>query len=155
MTNPCKATIEMAGVTITIEGSESLVDRYVKLYSSSTISRGAESKGPQPDRNDSAERAAMTTETELIAQKEPKGHPETVAVLAFGLKEEGQEEFTEDDIRRAYVRARVRPPKVVAQAIRDAKNGFDYVETGSKRGSYKLSHHGDRTVRFDLPRKGK
>jgi len=92
------------------------------------------------------------TEKQLISEKNPKGHPETVAVLAFALAEAGQPEFTEDDMRRAYIRAGVRPPKVVAQAIRDAKNHGDYVQAGSKRGSYRLSNHGDRTVRFDMPR---
>jgi hypothetical protein len=53
------------------------------------------------------------------------------------------------------VRANVRPPKVISQALRDAKNSFDYLEPASKRGHFKLSHHGDRTVRFDLPRQDK
>lgn len=77
---------------------------------------------------------------------------ETVAVLAFGLTVNGKEEFTDEDIRKAYIRAGVRPPKVVSQAIRDAKNRGDFIEPGSKRGTFRLSPHGDRTVRFDLPR---
>ncbi len=74
-----------------------------------------------------------------------------VAVLAFGLAESGSVEFSESDMRRAYIQAGARPPKVVAQALRDAKNKQDYLESGKKRGTYKLSSHGDRTVRFDLP----
>jgi hypothetical protein len=84
--------------------------------------------------------------------KKPRGHAEIVAVLAFGLADAGTEEFTEVDVRRAYIQAGVRPPKVVAQALRDAKNKQDYIEAGKKRGTYRLSPHGDRTVRFDLPR---
>ncbi len=91
-------------------------------------------------------------EKELVLAKKPKGHPETVAVLAFALAEAGKAEFTEEDIRRAYIRADVKPPKVVGQAIRDSKNQCDFIEPGSKRGTYKLSNHGDRTVRFDLPK---
>jgi len=68
------------------------------------------------------------------------------------VTESGMNEFSEQDIRRAYLRAEVRPPKFVSQALRDAKNKFDYLESGSKRGMYRLSNHGDRTVRFDLPR---
>lgn len=92
------------------------------------------------------------TEALLIEQKKPANHFETVAVLAFCLKEAGFEEFSETDMRKAYLRAKVRPPKVVSQAIRDAKNKFDYIEEGSTRGLYRLSHHGERTVVFDLPR---
>jgi hypothetical protein len=77
---------------------------------------------------------------------------ETVAVLGFALTQAGIQEFTAEDIRRAYLRAGIRPPKVVAQALRDAKNRMDYIEFGGRRGLYSLSAHGDRTVRFDLPR---
>ncbi len=91
-------------------------------------------------------------ERELIAEKQPKGHHEIVAVLAFGLTEAGTREFTGEDIRRAYIRAGVRPPKVVAQSLRDAKNKYDYLELAGRRGKYRLTNHGDRVVRFDLPR---
>jgi hypothetical protein len=91
------------------------------------------------------------TEKQLVMEKKPRGHSETIAVLAFALAEAGVAEFTEEDMRKAYIRAKVRPPKVVGQAIRDAKRGFDYVEYGKKRGTYQLSNHGDRTVRFDMP----
>ena len=94
------------------------------------------------------------SEKELIQSKRPHGHPEIVAVLAFGLTESGISEFSEDDIRRAYIRAGVRPPKVVAQALRDAKNKFEFVEPTGTRGVYRLTNHGDRVVRFDLPRQG-
>ncbi len=87
-----------------------------------------------------------------LVAKRPSGHLETVAVIAFALTQAGIGEFTEEDVRRAYVRADVKPPKVVAQALRDAKNRMDYIEPGRKRGTYRLSPHGDRTVRFDLPR---
>lgn len=74
-----------------------------------------------------------------------------MAVLGYYLTQNGHAEFTETDIRRAYIRAGVRPPKVIAQALRDARNKFDLIESGAKRGAYRLSAHGDRTVRFDLP----
>jgi hypothetical protein len=78
-----------------------------------------------------------------------------VAVLAFSLIERGISEFTPEDIRKAYIRANVRPPKVVAQALRDAKNKYDFVEAGIAKGTFRLSAHGERVVRFDLPRNRK
>jgi len=95
---------------------------------------------------------AVLTEEQLALAKKPDGHSEAIAVLAFALAESGVPEFSEEDMRKAYIRAGVRPPKVVGQAIRDAKRLNDFVDYGSQRGRYKLSNHGDRTVRFDLPR---
>ena len=97
--------------------------------------------------------AGTRNERDFIALKNPKGHPETATVLGFWLTVQGANEFLEDDIRRAYVRAGVRPPKVVSQALRDAKRYLDSIERGSKRGMYRLTAHGDRIVRFDLPGK--
>jgi hypothetical protein len=98
-------------------------------------------------------RETASTERELVAIKQPTGHSELVAVLAYHLTKNGQTEFTSDDIRRAYARAGQRPPKVMAQALRDAKNLHDLLENGTTKGSFRLSTHGDRTVEFDLPKK--
>ena len=91
------------------------------------------------------------SERDLVKQKRPHGHHQIVAVLAFALRESGVSEFTADDMRRAYIRAGVRPPKVMAQALRDAKNKYELVEVGSKKSAFRLSPHGERTVLFDLP----
>lgn len=91
------------------------------------------------------------SERDLIAQKKPRGHHQIVAVLALALRESGAEEFTADEMRRAYTRAHQRQPKVMAQALRDAKNKHELLETGSKKNTFRLSSHGERTVVFDLP----
>jgi hypothetical protein len=144
-----KATIEVADSKVTFEGPASFVEAQVEKYLADRSRKSqADNAVSIPDRPlDSA-----LSERALVAQKRPHGHVETVAVLAFALTESGVPEFTEDDMKRAYIRAGVRPPKVVGQALRDAKNVADYLERGAKRGSYRLSNHGDRTVRFDLPR---
>lgn len=142
-----KATVSVGDKVITFEGPRDFVEdqvaRYVDLPSnyqgtSKTIPAG--------------ETPPTLPLSKLVEAKKPRGHAEMVAVLAFGLAESGLVEFTESDMRRAYIQAGTRPPKVVAQALRDAKNKQDYIESGKKRGTYKLSSHGDRTVRFDLPR---
>jgi len=99
------------------------------------------------------EAAVAASERELVALKKPGNHSETVAVLAYLLTKAGQPEFTASDMRRAYARAGVRPPRVMDQSLRDAKNINDYLERGSVRGAFRLSAHGSRTVEFDLPRK--
>jgi hypothetical protein len=136
---------------ITLEGPEDFVRAEVRRFASLSEDDlkpdGHNAKaGPANDAG-----GVALIERDLIAQKRPRNQTETVAVLGFCLAENGHREFTEADIKRAYVRAGVRPPKAIAQALRDARNKFDLIEGGTKKGTYRLSAHGDRTVRFDLP----
>ena len=152
MTATVKATVVIGDKTITFEGPQDFVEAQVARFAAEQNASMTHSKGSGLSAGAGGDLSRMS-ERDMIAAKRPRNHPETVAVLAFGLTQNGMEEFTEDDIRRAYVRAAIRPPKVIAQAIRDAKNNFDYLEAGKERGTYRLSSHGDRTVRFDLPAK--
>ncbi len=145
----CRATITLPDDSkIIFEGPSGFVEGQVEKYARASPAtepsvHTASAKGHQ---------AEGSTEKQLISQKRPRGHHEIATVLAFALTEAGTMEFSEDDLRRAYIRAEVRPPKYVSQALRDAKSKFDYITTGTKRGTYRLTNHGDRTVRFDLPR---
>ena len=148
-----KATIYVGESKVVIEGSEEFVQQQLQKLQPTPQSSNPPSK-KEIDLNVSGKITdSALRERDLIQQKAPANHIETVAVLAFGLAATGQVEFNEEDIKKAYLRAGVKPPKVVAQSLRDAKNKFDLIDAGSKRGTYRLSHHGDRTVRFDLPRK--
>ncbi|HSZ60832.1 MAG TPA: hypothetical protein VK828_03490 [Terriglobales bacterium] len=146
-----RATVIIGDTKVIFEGPrdfvEAQVSKYAQPLANTQANLGTNASGG-PD-------ARPVSEKQLIEQKQPKGHPEIVAVLAFSLAQSGKKEFTEEDIKRAYLRADVRPPKVVGQAIRDAKNVADYVEPTGARGVYRLTTHGERTVRFDLPRKTK
>jgi hypothetical protein len=144
MEKTLKVTVTVDNRHITLEGPEDFVRAEVQRLTSP-----ADDNAKGSSANNSG-RAALT-ERDLIAQKRPKNQTETVAVLGFCLAENGHDEFTEADVKRAYVRAGIRPPKVISQALRDARNKFDLIEAGTKKGTYRLSAHGDRTVRFDLP----
>jgi hypothetical protein len=148
MEEVCKATIILGDSKITVEGSAGFVQAQIERFagaqrSSANIGDTGVSSGNS---------SQSSTEKQLVVEKRPRGHHEVVAVLAFALTQSGTEEFTKEDVRRAYIRAGVRPPKSVSQALRDAKNKFDYIATGSKRGTYRLSNHGENLIRFDLPR---
>ena len=144
-----KATVEVGDKKVTIEGPRDFVEEQLSRLTGAPSKRSSESIAlGSAETHD----AGKMSEHDLIEAKRPKGHPETIAVLAFALAEAGVTDFDEADMRRAYLRAGVRPPKVMGQAIRDAKNRFDYIEVGPERGRYCLSPHGDRTVRFDVPR---
>lgn len=144
MRKTLKATVTVDNRRITLEGPEDFVRAEVRRFIT------PDGDGDKDTSTSKSDRIAFT-ERDLIAQKRPKNQTDTVAVLGFCLAENGLGEFTEADIKRAYLRAGVRPPKVISQALRDARNKFDLIEAGTKKGTYRLSAHGDRTVRFDLP----
>jgi hypothetical protein len=143
-----EVTVEFGDKRVTLTGPEDFVrDEVRRLVGApgSTAQGGGST-------HDTEEPLRPRSERDLITEKRPSGHAETIAVLAHSLRSQGQEEFTPEDIRRAYIRANVRTPKVIEQALRDARNKHDFVQSGSKRGSFRLSTHGERTVLFDLPR---
>jgi hypothetical protein len=137
-------TVTVGSRRITLEGPEDFVTAEVRRFAS-TDAEPAKTSSPAPTGR------TAPSEREAIAEKRPRNQTEIVAVLGFCMTESGLAEFTEADMKKAYLRAGVRPPKVIAQALRDARNKFDFIEAGTKKGTYRLSAHGDRTVRFDLP----
>ena len=144
-----RATVELGEGTIVFEGTEEFVSAQVAKLQAAT--------GPgvqQPEATMLREGTAMTSEKAFVQEKRPDGASETIAVLAYYLREHGTTEFTDEDIKKAYIRAGVKYPKALAQAIRDAGRRFDYIDPGPGKGKYRLSSHGERTVLFDLPRKG-
>ncbi|HWZ55396.1 MAG TPA: hypothetical protein VNZ63_04950 [Verrucomicrobiae bacterium] len=151
MSKQIKVTVTVNDRRITLEGPEEFVRAEVERFALLKPVEGSRDSSPAGEL--AAERAGHLTERSLVEEKKPQGHAETVAVLAYFLTSQGKAEFTPEEIRRAYIRAGVRPPKVVGQALRDAKNLSDYIESGSSRGTFKLSPHGERTVLFDLPTK--
>jgi hypothetical protein len=93
---------------------------------------------------------------EFFKEKQPSNAIETVAVFGFYFEHfEKKAEFGEKDISNAYFEARERKPKVIGQALRDAKNIKDYLVEGSKKGKFRLSNVGENLVLHDLPRKPK
>ena len=144
-------TVEVNDKRVTLEGPRSFVEGEVRRLTSAV----AVDSASHQQRGSGSESSEGLSEREFVTLKDPQGHLEIVTVLGFYLTEHGQAEFSEEDIRRAYIRAAVRPPKVVSQSLRDAKNKRDFIQSGSARGTYRLTHHGDRFVRFDLPVDGK
>jgi hypothetical protein len=138
---------------ITLEGPEDFVQgevrRLTDLLAASPVSSRSSSLAPETDQE------ARVSERDFVDQKKPRGHGEHIAVLAFHMAFVAQPpkvEFTDDEIRRAYIRAGVKPPKAVGQAIRDAARRFDFFESTSTRGNYRITQHGENFVRFDLPK---
>jgi hypothetical protein len=155
MSEVVEAEVAFGDAKITIRGPQEFVRSEVTRLAG-LIRGGPTTATPDATKSagiDIGGMAGAENEREFVVLKSPKGHAETATVLGFWLMVHGASEFSEEDVRRAYVRAGVRPPKVVSQALRDAKRALDSIEQGSKRGMYRLTPHGDRIVRFDLPRR--
>jgi hypothetical protein len=150
MADRIEVTVTLQDKRVTIEGPEDFVRGEVQRLTNLAVSP---SPSPVVGPRTEADAGTPNNEREFVALKKPTGHAETVVVLAYWLTQAGQQEFTAEDIRRAYARANVRPPKVIDQSLRDAKNVHDFLGRGSNRGTFRLTPHGTRTVEFDMPRK--
>src|SRR5215470_774192 len=116
-----KATVRVGDKAVTFEGPKEFVEEQVAKFTGLLPSK----QQAQHYSTSELQPTGASSEREFVQAKQPEGHSEVIAVLAYYLNEHGVPEFSEDDIRRAYIRAEIRPPKVVAQAIRDAKNRYD------------------------------
>jgi hypothetical protein len=153
MSNEIEVNIGINGKRITLEGPEDFVRGEVRhLLGMLASSVKEETPVKQEAPGAAVSGLPRLSERQLFDQKKPRSQMEMVAVMAFCLALNGIEEFTEEDMRRSFIRAGVRPPQFLGQALRDARNKSDFISKGNRRGLYRLSTHGERTVRFDLPR---
>ncbi len=154
MSKRIEVTISFGDRTMTFSGPEDFVQAEIQRVSEllvASVSGRSTILAPESERAHLVGEASPLNEREFVEKKKPSGHLETVAVLGYCLTKNGMPEFTADDIRRAYLRVGIRPPKIVAQSLRDAKNLKDFVKQGSEPGRFRLTDHGERTVVFDLP----
>ena len=150
MKNTVKVRVTVGDRRITFEGPPDFVRAEVQR-----LTNPIPAAGPIEDGGLSTASAIgfSSTERELISEKKPHGHAETVAVLAYWLTKSGTTQFTRKDMRGAYIRACARQPRFIDQALRDARNKHEFLEAGTARGTFRLSAHGERVVLRDLPRK--
>jgi hypothetical protein len=151
-----KGTVEWDGRKVTIEGPTDFVGKELQKFRDAALGSSAGLTGREsaslPDKESASSADRPMTDAAFVAQKTPKDHQEKIAVLAVRIKESGKDEFNADDMRRAYLRAGIKPPKALGQALVDAKRFKDFIEPATERGSYRLTHHGEDFVRFELPR---
>jgi hypothetical protein len=143
-------TVEWDGRRVTIEGPTDFVAVELEKFRNAALSVSVNpGVGAAPNAT-----SRPNNDAGFVAEKMPSDHSEKIVVLAVRLKETGKSEFNGDDMRRAYLRAGIKPPKVMSQALVDAKRHKDFIEPTSLRGTYKLTNHGEDFVRFELPRPG-
>jgi hypothetical protein len=143
-----RGTVEWNGCKVVIEGPAEFVSTELERFRSVALGHSDEiARSPNGNEDRPINEAAF------LAEKMPSDHMEKIAVLAVKMKQSGKAEFTGDDMRRAYLRAGIKPPKVMGQALVDAKRHRDFIEPTTVKGVYRLTDHGADYVTFDLPRK--
>ncbi|WP_158787875.1 hypothetical protein [Granulicella sp. L46] len=148
-----KGTVDWDGKKVTLEGSEEFVSTELERFRNAAI--GTTAAAPEAESSKPTEDGRPLTDAAFVELKKPADHFEKIAVLAVKLAQAGTTEFTGDDMRRAYLRAGIKPPKVMTQALVDTKRHKDYIEPTQTRGAYRLTTFGSDFVEFDLPRDGK
>jgi hypothetical protein len=115
---------------------------------------GENEPGSIPTGTQKSKDESKLTIKEFYEQKKPRSATEAVSVFGFYLERyQNKDEFSEEDIAKAYYDAKVRKPKVIGQSLRDAKNVKGYLVEGSKKGRFRLSNVGENLVLHDLPQK--
>jgi hypothetical protein len=90
---------------------------------------------------------------EFIAKYRPKGAVEEIpALIHWARKHENTDSFNENDIVSLYRRADIRPPKHVAQSMRDlsSKKYLRLKAVVGKTGHVNLSRPGEDFIMHDL-----
>jgi hypothetical protein len=141
-----------------LEGSEEFVEgkfksllQWISEPPEPSAARESE-EGGENGRSHGGGKTRKTLKT-FVTEKSPRNVYEAMAViLHYKRAYEQSEEVSGEEIRKALLQANQHPPKFFNQGLTDARRKYGYLEAGSKRGLWKLSHQGETLVEVDLPR---
>lgn len=155
-----KIVVAQGDSRLELEGDQSFVESQLKKLL--PIVTGTPAATERSKHSEASERAKPLSSAQdrqslvtFVTAKNPQNAYEAIAVVLYHRrKAEGIEELSGPEIRAALVQGRYRPPdSSMAQTLTDCRRKYGYIQAGSKKGLWKLSHTGETTVEFDLPRK--
>lgn len=142
-----------------LEGDQAFVEAHLKKLLPRVV--GETDGQPKPQSAEGlgtptapgAARARQSLAT-FVATKKPQNAYEAISVVLYHRRQtEDKTELSGPEIRAALVQGRYRPPdSSMAQTLTDCRRKYGYIQPGSKKGLWKLTHTGETTVEFDLPR---
>jgi len=158
-----KVVVAQGDTRVEVEGDQAFVEAQLKkllpivtgaLPTIPEKAKHAEQPPATQALGGSKDRQSLAT---FVETKSPQNAYEAIAVVLYHRrKAEGVEELSGSEIRAALVQGRYRPPdSSMAQTLTDCRRKYGYIQAGSKKGLWRLSHTGETTVEFDLPRKDK
>ncbi len=156
-----KVVVAQGDSRVEVEGNQSFVEAQLKklLPIVTGTMPAVPEKGKHTEHAQGTQAPAGGKDRQSLATfvetKNPQNAYEAIAVVLYHRrKAEGVEELSGSEIRAALVQGRYRPPdSSMAQTLTDCRRKYGYIQAGSKKGLWKLSHTGETTVEFDLPRK--
>ena len=150
-----------AGARFVLEGSADFVEAHLgeflelaqkKKGTDATETAEADGEG-NPASEGTAANGSKQSLRGFLDQKGPRNVYEAIAsALYYSGKFENRPELGPPEIRDLLVQGKYRPPGSISQALVDCRRKYGFVEVGSKKGLWKLSHQGETMVEFDLPR---
>lgn len=146
---------------VEIEGNPAFVEKHLKQLLPLITHDGSDQKRTSgskqepvsavPSRSLGTQRQSLKAFFEM---KAPQNAYEAISVALYHrLKAEGKNELSGTEIRDTLVQGGYRPPDIMPQALTDCRRRYGYIQPGSKKGMWKLTHGGETTVEFDLPHK--
>lgn len=151
-----RIVVAQGDIRIELEGEQSFVEKKLKqllpivgVDNNEALDQHKGSAQPKPHGGKQGRQSLPT----FIASKKPQNVYEAIAaILHYARKVEGKDEVSGAEIRSGLVQGRHRPPGNLAQALTDCRRKYGYIQTGSKKGLWTLTHSGETTIEFDLPR---
>ncbi|MBX3229222.1 MAG: hypothetical protein KIT84_18630 [Labilithrix sp.] len=145
------------GTQVEIEGPEAFVTSTFEslrdLFDKPNVKDDSADEPPTNDGEKAGEEGSRVSLKTFLEQKKPQNSYEAIAcVLYHHQKFREQSELNSDEIRKALLQGRVKPPGNMTQTLTDCRRRYAYIEPGTKKGLWKLSHDGEVTVDLDLPR---
>jgi hypothetical protein len=151
---------------IEIEGTEEFVDRHLPTLTDLLPSPGsvgdeedgldhiAVEEGHAPEQEtDAGTETQRQSLRKFVEEKKPQNASEAIACVVYFLRKfRGKDEISADEMRQSLILAKHRPPTNFAQALTDCRRRYGYIEAGTKKELWKLSHDGEVTIELDLPR---
>lgn len=150
--------IMVGAITFEIEGSETLVKEGMNYAKENILTENVReivAKMPALGKETLVEPAAEVPRIDnFYKEKDPRNDMERATVLAYYAKEyRNILEISEAELSPLFNEARVKLPKKVDQAIRNAaRKQYGYLESTGKRGYYRITNAGINLVIHQLPR---
>jgi hypothetical protein len=153
-TSPSGAKFELEG---SAEFVEAHLTEFLELTQQPNVGGANGTAGVEVEADTTSENGALPRRAQSLRQffeqKDSRNVYEAIAcAIYYAGKYDNRPELAPQEIRDLLVQAKYRPPGNISQALVDCRRKYGFVEVGSKKGLWKLSHQGETMVEFDLPR---
>lgn len=151
-----KVVVAKGSARVEVEGPTEFVEKHLlDLLAHLSVIGSADEESEREEAENDADDASAGERKSLqryLEEKAPTNSYEAIAVVVYFLaKFRGKPEVTADEIRRALLQGKFKPPSVMAQAMTDCRRRYGFVQPGTRKGFWKLTHDGEAKVELEMP----